>query len=168
MTLSSLYEMTRSFTEGRTITDPLPQAEVDRQLAIWTALAEHIRPWHQVVTREEHPAILRKQYLAMHGVCHQAIAAAVAPLLPAEGDPGPTISRLGLIDWRIANPEWQGVAIQGRHVNNTSTTIRNLSGLLSLKIGGDVESTVADSLIAIINGRGDQPPAELMRFTNGE
>jgi hypothetical protein len=80
----------------------------------------------------------------------------------------PAISRLGSIDWRIANPEWQGVAVQGRHVNNTSTTVRNLSGLLSLKLGGEVESGIAESLVAIIRGRGDQPPAGLLEFANGK
>src|SRR4051812_6957106 len=74
MTLSSLYEMTRSLTDGREIVEPLAQDEIDRHLAIWSGLTSHIEPWRQVVAREEHPAVLRKEYVAMHGVCHQAIA----------------------------------------------------------------------------------------------
>jgi len=167
MTLSSLYEMTRSFTEGREVVDPLPQAEIDRHLAIWGGLTKHIEPWRQVVAREEHPAFLRKEFIAMHGVCHQAIAGAVAPLLADGAEIDATLEPLRAVDWRISNPEWQGIAVQGRHINNTSTTVRNLSGLLSFKLGGLVAAGIAESLVAIIKGRGDQPPAELLKISKG-
>ena len=167
MTLSSLYEMTRSLTEGREVGDPLSQAEVDRQLAIWGGLTKHVDPWRQVVAREEHPAFLRKEFIAMHGVCHQAIAGAVAPLLTDGADIDAVLEPLATVDWRISNPEWQGVAVQGRHINNTSTTVRYLSGLLSLKLGGKVDTGVAQSLVAIIKGRGDKPPAELVQVAQG-
>ena len=62
---------------------------------------------------------------------------------------------LAAVDWRISNPEWQGIAVQGRHINNTSTTVRYLAGLLSLKLGGKVDAGIAQSLVAIIEGRGD-------------
>ncbi len=167
ITLSSLYEMTRSLTEGREVGDPLPQAEVDRQLAIWSGLTKHVEPWRQVVTREEHPAFLRKEFIAMHGVCHQAIAGAVAPLLTDGADIDAVLEPLATVDWRISNPEWQGIAVQGRHINNTSTTVRYLAGLLSLKLGGKVDTGVAQSLVAIIKGRGDKPPAELVQVAQG-
>jgi DNA sulfur modification protein DndB len=167
MTLSSLYEMTRSFTEGRDVGDPLHQAEIDRQLAIWAGLTRCVDPWRKVVAREEHPAFLRKEFIAMHGVCHQAIAAAVAPLLNDDADIDRVLEPLTSVDWRIANQEWQGVAVQGRHINNTSTTVRYLSGLLSLKLGGKVDAGVAQSLVAIFEGRGDRPPAELLQVALG-
>jgi hypothetical protein len=44
--------------------------------------------------------------------------------------------------------------------------VRNLSGLLSFKLGGSVESGVARSLVAIIEARGDQPPADLIRMSD--
>ena len=154
VTLSSLYEMTRSLTEGRTVGDPLAQEEVDRQIEIWYSLVRHVEPWRKVAAREEHPAYLRKEYLAMHGVCHQAIAGAIAPLLTNGADIDTTLERLG--DCRLAdlNQEWQGIAVQGRHISNTSTTVRNLAGMLSFKVGGQVETGVAQSLVAIIRGRG--------------
>jgi DNA sulfur modification protein DndB len=166
ITLSSLYEMTRSLTEGREIADPVPESEIDRQLAIWDSLTRSVEPWRQVVAREEHPAFLRKEFLAMHGVCHQAIAGAVGPLLAEDPPIDAALEPLLSVDWRISNPEWQGIAVQGRHVNNTSTTVRNLSGLLSFKLGGSVESGVARSLVAIIEARGDQPPADLIRMSD--
>ena len=167
VTLSSLYEMTKSLTEGREIAEPLPDQEVERQLAIWAGLTTYIEPWRLVVTREEHPAFLRKEYVAMHGVCHQAIAAAVGPLLSDGADIDAVLTPLHDIDWRIGNPEWQGIAVQGRHINNTSTTVRNLAGLLALKLGAPVELSVAQSLVAIIEARGDRPPARLDKIAKG-
>jgi len=167
MTLSSLYEMTRSFTEGRAISDPLPRHEINRQLAIWESLVEHVAPWGKVASLEEHPAFLRKEYLAMHGVCHQAIAMAVAPLLADGADADGVLAPLQQIDWRIANSEWQGVAVQGRHISNTSTTIRNLAGMIHFMIGGTVEARVARSLAAAIRARGEEPPANLLKMAPG-
>ena len=167
VTLSSLYEMTRSLTEGRTVGDPLAQEEVDRQIEIWDSLVRHVEPWRKVAAREEHPAYLRKEYLAMHGVCHQAIAGAIAPLLTNGADIDTTLEPLGDVDWRISNQEWQGIAVQGRHISNTSTTVRNLAGMLSFKVGGQVEAGVAQSLVAIIRGRGAKPPADLVAIAQG-
>jgi DNA sulfur modification protein DndB len=164
MTLSSLYEMTRALTNGRSLKDPLDPAEVDRQVAIWDGLVGRVEPWHKVVAKEEHPAFLRKEYLAMHGVCHQAIAIAVAPLLGDTTDFDAPLRPLAEVDWRIANPEWQGIAVQGRHISNTSTTIRNLAGLLALKIGGTVEPSVARSLVAAIEARGEHPAPSLVEL----
>ena len=103
----------------------------------------------------------------MHGVCHQAIAGAVAPLLTDGAEIDAVLEPLTSVDWRISNPEWQGVAVQGRHISNTSTTVRYLAGLLSLKLGGKVDAGVAQSLVAIIKGRGDRPPAELVQIAKG-
>lgn len=167
VTLSSLYEMTKSFTDGREISEPLPTGEIDHQLAIWGALTRYIEPWRMVVAREEHPAFLRKEYVAMHGVCHQAIAAATGPLLRNGADLDAVLAPLREVDWRIENPEWQGVAVQGRHINNTSTTVRNLAGLLSFKLGGAVDVGVAQSLVAIIKARGDKPPVQLDKVAKG-
>lgn len=167
MTLSSLYEMTKSFMDGREVIEPLPAEVIERQLAIWAALTKYIEPWRKVVAREEHPAFLRKEYVAMHGVCHQAIAAAAGPMLRDGADIEGVLGRLADVDWRIGNPEWQGVAVQGRHINNTSTTVRNLAGLLALQLGGQVDLGVAQSLVAIIKARGDRPPAKLDKIAKG-
>ena len=142
--------------------EPLPQDEIDRQLSIWDGLVRHIEPWAKVASREEHPAFLRKDFLAMHGVCHQAIASAVGPLLANGGEIDSTLAPLRQVDWRIKNPEWQGIAVQGRHISNTSTTIRNLAGMLAFKIGAKVDVGVAKSLAAAIRARGGEPPATLL------
>ena len=167
MTLSSLYEMTKAFSEGRDVGDPPLDAEVERQLAIWAALTRHVDPWRQVVSREEHPSVLRREFVAMHGVCHQAIAAATAPIVAGDAQPMTSLEKLTTIDWRIGNPEWQGIAVQGRHISNTSTTVRNLAGLISYKLGGLVDVGVAQSIVAVIRGRGDKPPADLVRVSQG-
>jgi hypothetical protein len=154
--------MTRSLTDGRSLEEPIAQDEVDRQVAIWDCLVRYIDPWAKVATRAEHPALLRREYLAMHGVCHQAIAAAIAPLLSNGSDLDAALEPLTAVDWRISNPEWQGIAVQGRHISNTSTTIRNLAGLLGFKLGVHIDPGVAKSLVAAIKARGEEPPATLL------
>ena len=167
MTLSSLYEMTKSFSEGREIGDPPADDEIERQIQIWKALTSLVEPWRQVVSREEHPSVLRREYVAMHGVCHQAIAAASAPLVVNGADPRDALDRLASIDWRIANPEWQGIAVQGRGISNTSTTVRNLAGLISYKLGGAVDVGVAQSIVAVMKAKGDKVPTGLARTAQG-
>ena len=164
MTLSSLYEMTKSLTAGRPLAEPLPNAEVSRQIAIWDGLVRHLEPWAKVVSREEHPARLRKEFLLMHGVCHQAIASAIAPLVADGNDLDQVLAPLRGVDWRVKNPEWQGIAVQGRHISNTSTTIRNLGGLIALKLGVRIDSGVAASLVAAVEARGEVPDARLVQM----
>lgn len=168
ITLSTLYEMTRSLLRGRTHDEIDSSGELERQAAIWAAMVDSIAPWRQVADRTEHPAYLRGKYLAMHGVCQQAIGIAVAA---AVGDGSETVTLLAplrSVDWRTTNPEWQGVAVQGRHISNTSTTVRNLAGLISLKLGLAVDPGVAATLVTIIEARGEVAPQELRAMLNGQ
>lgn len=159
ITLSTLYEMTRSLLGDRA-GDFDALAELERQAAIWTDLVSNIEPWRQVASREEHPAYLRSRYLVMHGVCQQSVAMAIGGAILSNGFEA---ARLAGIDWSLKNPEWQGIAVQGGHVSNTSTSIRNLAGLISHRLGLPVEPHVAAALAGVIRARGDEPPSEIMR-----
>jgi hypothetical protein len=95
----------------------------------------------------------------MQGVCQQAIAIAVAPVFrKASTTQARGLAPLRRVDWRITNPEWQGVAVQGRHISNTSTTVRNLAGVLSLKLGLEIDEGVQKTLAMVFESRGDPLP----------
>ena len=135
ITLSTLYEMSRvllgSAVERADIDE---QNVVSEQAEIWSVLTTALDEWRQVATGEEHPAYLRQRYLHMHGVGQQAIAMAVARIRQESGpDWASAAARLGQIDWTLVNPDWQGVALHGGRVNNTTTSVRLLADAVVTK-----------------------------------
>ncbi len=135
ITLSTLYEMARVLlgsATGRAESDEA--GVVQEQAEIWNVLTDCLDEWQQVSTGEEHPAYLRQRYLHMHGVGQQAIAIAVSRIRDDfGGNWARTASRLGRIDWTLVNPEWQGIALHGGRVNNTSTSVRLLADAIVAK-----------------------------------
>lgn len=145
ITLSTLYEASRAWVRPRAPASQFDEDQmVEELVALWEMLTEAIPQWRLVADEAEHPAYLRARFLNMHGVCQQAIFATVArardQLSKASTSlPAPWMRSVaeGLrrIDWRLANPRFQGIALHGGRVNNTSTSIRNLTGLLSWDLG---------------------------------
>jgi DNA sulfur modification protein DndB len=147
ITLSTLYEMCKVLLDGSS-----DRAEADEpgvvaeQAEIWKVLTEVLDEWRQVASGEEHPAYLRQRYVHMHGVGQQAIATAVAQLRQEEGASwAKAVARLAAIDWALTNAEWQGVALHGGRVNNTSTSVRLLAEAVVAKV---------HSVPAVRSGRG--------------
>jgi DNA sulfur modification protein DndB len=148
ITLSTLYEMTKTLA-GCT-EDEVEQREPElpeRIGQVWGVLTESIDAWSLVAKSEEHPAYLRQRELCMHGVAQQAIAVAAKHIIhtyPVEWQH--RLTELREVDWRLTNPEWQGIAVHGGRVNNTSTSVRLLSEYLERKIGvGDVSPSQTSS-----------------------
>lgn len=142
ITLSTLYEMTKTLAGDLADATDADEAGLVTDLAnIWADLTASLTEWHQVADGQEHPAYLRQRYLHMHGVGQQAIAIAVQHARQRGKPPWrDAVGRLGEIDWRLVSPEWQGVALHGGRVNNTSTSIRLLAAALDARIGlGDEE-----------------------------
>lgn len=166
VTLSTLYEFTRTLAGDANLEDAqASEAETARQAELWQRLAEAVPPWCEVAERVEHPAYLRQRYLCMHGVGQQAIGLATAITLARCEDGWARLARLGDVDWTIANHDWQGIAVQGRRVNNTAPTVRNLGAYLAFQLGCPLTASEAGSLISVIRGRGDQPQAALLSLS---
>jgi DNA sulfur modification protein DndB len=139
ITLSTLYEMTKALLgRGFTKEDIDEQVAVERLANVWRVLVDAIPQWRLVADNEEHPAYLRARYLNMHGVCQQAIALAVARsrVTSPGGWEGAVRQTFGVIDWSLANPRWQGIALHAGRVNNTATSVRNLAADLEMQLGG--------------------------------
>lgn len=165
-TLSTVYEMTRTFAGGKDLGDPETfDAELARQLDLWAKLTNAIPAWKAVADRVEHPAYLRQRFLCMHGVGQQGVAVAISILAQRTTDWEHRLYGLAEVNWAISNHDWQGIAVQGRRVNNTAPTIRNLGTFLALQLGAPLLPPEAAALAGIISGRGDVPPASLALAT---
>jgi DNA sulfur modification protein DndB len=140
ITLSTLYEMVRSLS-GTTVEEQLDDAGVEQLTeelrSVLSVVVDAIPSWQLVEQDEEHPAYLRQRELSMHGVGQRAIAEVTARARRDHPDKWQELlKRLSdRVDWRLTNPDWQGIALQGGRVNNTSTSIRLLSDYLADAIG---------------------------------
>ena len=150
MTLSTLYEVTRTLLGdiGQDVEDEDEKRLAWDVVAVLDCLTAAIPAWRKVRDDEEHPAYLRQRELAGHGVAQRALAElarrarAQAPtgwqeLLKKVG--GYTNEGQPVVDWRLTNPDWQNVALQGGRVNNTSTSIQLLANELAGAIGLEPE-----------------------------
>lgn len=161
-TLSTLYEMTRTFNGQMELDTPETlDIAYERQGAIWTALVRAVGPWTAVADRVEHPAYLRQANLCMHGVGQQAIALAASAVLAGADGNLEALGTFGIIDWSVGNRDWQGIAVQGRRVNNTAATVRNLGALLAYRLGCGVSPSAARTLAEAFRARGDAVPRAL-------
>ena len=148
MTLSTLYEMTRTVLgdlQGD-ISDEEEMCHTSDFVTVIDCFTEAIPAWRMVRDNEEHPAYLRQRELSGHGVAQRALAELArrartqAPLdwqqllmrISAKTEDGHSV-----VDWRLTNPRWQSVALQGGRVNNTSTSIQLLADELAKTIGLD-------------------------------
>jgi DNA sulfur modification protein DndB len=129
ITLSTLYEMTKSLSPCFGGEDRKDQDGLIADLAqVWSVLSEVVPEWRVVARNEEHPAYLRQRFLSMHGVAQQSIASAAAQVILLEPDHWQeSLQSLSDVDWRLTNPTWQGTALHGGRVNNTSTSVRMLT-----------------------------------------
>ena len=146
MTLSTLYEMTRTVLgELRgDISDEEERCHVAELVDVISCFTEAIPAWRMVRDDEEHPAYLRQRELSGHGVAQRALAELARrarghaptdwPKLLSRVGPDPEAGEFG-VDWRLTNPQWQSVALQGGRVNNTSTSIQLLADELAKAIG---------------------------------
>lgn len=135
ITLSTLYEMTRTLAACYP-DDPGRRENLSASLAeVWQVLTDAIPEWRLVAAGQEHPAYLRQRSLNGHGVAQQAIAIAAARAIRSGEEWRCVLAKFGDVDWRLANPTWQGVAIHGGRVNNTATSVRLLADALSAAIG---------------------------------
>lgn len=141
ITLSTLYEMTRSLAPCFGGEERQDQDRLVADLAeVWEVLTDAVPEWRLVSANEEHPAYLRQRFLCVHGVSQQAIAIAAARVIRSQPDTWQQVLQLlNSVNWRLTNPEWQGIALHGGRVNNTSTSVRLLAQALATAL--DLPST---------------------------
>ena len=150
MTLSTLYEMTRTLLGdiGHDVGDEDEERFTREVVSVLDCLTEAVPAWRKVRDDEEHPAYLRQRELAGHGVAQRALAElARRARAQAPTEWQELLKRVSgcakqgrpVVDWRLTNPDWQSVALQGGRVNNTSTSIQLLANELAGAIGLEPE-----------------------------
>src|SRR5205814_1824543 len=105
--------------------------------SVWDTIIQSIPQWQQVMDGTTTPGDLRKDYVFAHGVAWQAIARAAAVIIQAQSQNWRTEVRrvLGSVDWAKSNPEWQGIAMIGDRINNTSPGVKATAGYILRKAG---------------------------------
>jgi DNA sulfur modification protein DndB len=136
VTLSTLYEMTKVLLNGKEVAADEEERSIADLACVFVELTDAVEAWRKVAEGEEHPAYLRQRHLSAHGVGQQAIAHAAASVRSRPREDWPRfLAGLRSIDWRLTNPEWQGIALHGGRVNNTTTSIRLLTDAILAKAG---------------------------------
>jgi DNA sulfur modification protein DndB len=109
-----------------------------RSIEYWTALAEVIPQWKQVLIGEIRPAELRAEYVNGHAVAFWALGTAGRALLekyPDDVSWKARLRHLGDIDWRKTNPEWQGICMLGRDIITRRQTREATAKYIQWKLG---------------------------------
>jgi DNA sulfur modification protein DndB len=154
ITLSSLYDanaqLLGKLKEDDVDEDTLEGYE-DLAEAFWNAVTEAIPEWRYVRDGNLKPPDARAEFIHCHAVGFWALAAAGRNLIESYPDDWETrIELLSEVDWRKANPEWQGICMLGNDIITrrqtrevTADYLRWRLGLVSEKPGTvlEVEAT---------------------------
>lgn len=149
ITLSALYDANEQQLLGK-----MKEGEADqereaqgRDLAVefWNAVAEDIPEWKMVRDGNLKPPEARAEFVHSHAMAFWALAAAGRDLIaeyPDEVNWKARLAHFGEIDWRKANPEWQGICMLGNDIitrrrtrEATADYIRWHLGLIAEKPG---------------------------------
>ena len=127
--------------------EKLPQAEVDemRALAVdyWTRLTELVTPWKAILEGGTKPPEARQLYVSSYALSLWALgsagAAARAAHNGADGHWTDALDGLRGIDWKKANPDWQGICMIGNEVVTRVPTRRATANYIKWKLGLEAE-----------------------------
>lgn len=171
ITLNTLRAATEKLGEVGLSIDfsEVPTGDVPEQhgeiVVLWNLIVDSFPQWQTEVEQAGGAGKLRKEFVFPHGIGVQAIAWAAAIMVAEERgqgrDPTKAVRKvLKAIDWRRANPDFQGVAMVGERVNNTGPGIRSLAGYILWKAG--YQGLQAGN--ALIEAFGKAAPPALKQF----
>ena len=135
ITISSLYDMIGQFL------GPVPSDVTENQIEVleaetveyWERLASVIPQWQEIADGILRPAEARMEYINAHAVFFFAIGG-VGRVLRNEGGMD-RLNRLGEIDWRRTNKEWQGICMLGPDIVTRRQTRTALRQQILYKLG---------------------------------
>ncbi len=170
ITLSVLYECVRDLLD-RNYTKKVwanrASMEVDA-LAVGREFAEcydeivvpSLPELGAVIAGKVKPVEVRSRYIYSHSVGWRAIAQAISRAKLQRTNWKDVVEQgVKAIDWRLANPEWEGSAMVAGTVANRRQNIARAAVVVALKMGLNVTDEERDDLIKTL--RYYQPEAEL-------
>jgi len=157
ITLAVLYECVVALLEGHYDDSEVDPARCGEAVSAVVRLYDDVvsaslPDFHKMLAGVVTPYDLRCKYIYGHSVGQQAIARAVRACQDAHGRAWEEIVGTGFrrIDWRIANPEWEGSAVQGGTIYTRRQNIQRTATFLKLKLGIDVPAHERQALVAAI------------------
>lgn len=127
--------------------EQLPRAELDdlKALAVdyWTRLTSLVTPWQAILDGDTKPPEARQQYVSSYALSLWALGFAGAAAIAAHNGPAghwtDAIDGLGDINWKKANPDWQGICMAGNEVVTRVPTRRATANYIKWKLGLETE-----------------------------
>lgn len=152
ITLSALYDSNEQLLgkmKESEADEELEEENRDLAVEFWNEVAENIPEWKMVRDGNLKPPEARAEFVHSHAVAFWALAAAGRDLIaeyPDEVNWKSRLAHLTEIDWRKANPEWQGICMLGNDIitrrqtrQATADYIRWHLGLIAEKPGAVLE-----------------------------
>jgi DNA sulfur modification protein DndB len=135
LTVSALYDSLQQLlgdVPEKTTETRLGELE-EQAVEYWRQLSEHIPPWLEIAGGNMRPAEARMEYVCAHSVFFFAIGS-VGRILYLSNQLELAI-QLKQIDYRRANPEWQGICMLGPDIVTRRQTRYALRQMILFKIG---------------------------------
>ena len=153
ITLAVLYECVVSLLDGQyqdsETNDRKLKEAVDRVVHVYDEVVTPQLPeFERMLKGEFIPYDLRCKYIYSHSVGQQAIAKAIRSCqdnLKSKWEDAVARS-FAKIDWRIANPEWEGSALQGGAIYTRRQNVEHAATFIKMKIGIPVTQVESASL----------------------
>ena len=144
-TLSGLQQANEQLL-GR-LPEKLPETEVDRLTSLtadfWSRLTDLVVPWRDILDGDSKPQQARQVYVSSYALSLWALgfagAAARAAHDRADGNWTGILDRLSDIDWRKANPDWQGICMADNEIVTRAPTRRATANYIMWKLGLETE-----------------------------
>lgn len=155
-TLSGIYYATGALLRKRA-DDPIGQPEEEVAIRYWTTLCQVIPEWHERVMRATSSLELRRDYIHFHAVTLHALGIVGADLIATHPRHWPDqLAQLRALDWRRANPMWEGRAMVGGQLSKaraqiirTASAIKQVLGLPLSPEEARLEQLPVDALAAV-------------------
>lgn len=139
-TLSAIHQATMAFLKHRT-DEPLGDVDSQQVLEFWRIVGGLICRWG-LIGEGRTAADLRREYLHVHGVALHAIGTVGGELVTKHPADWPSrLQRLEKLDWRRANPIWQGRAIQNERISKAGASLILTTNVLRLRVGLELSPT---------------------------
>jgi DNA sulfur modification protein DndB len=147
-TLSAIRRATAAFLEQRP--GELNEEEEALVLEFWTTIGELIRGWGFIGDGRT-AGDLRDDYLHVHGISLRALGTVGGELTARHPESWQSrLRRLSALDWRRANPIWDGRPIRNGKISKSSSSFALMANLLRTRVGlelGPTELALEETLL---------------------
>ena len=125
------------------LSEQVSQAEEDemRDLAVdyWTRLSDLVRPWRAILEGDTRPQDARQEYVSSYALTLWALGhAGSAARASHDGRNGKwtdVLGKLGGINWKKTNQDWQGICMLGTEVITRAPTRQATAKYIMWKLG---------------------------------